>query len=400
MRKTDWLQKTSPAFRLMIATSWLTPDSWQKNQDKAICEAIAARPDWTEYLRLVDRHRTPALSWAALSRVPGIVVPESAKQGLRIRSDECRRQAIRNCIQLASVLKAFNRAGIPVMTLKGPILSAELYGDVGLRQSSDLDLAVAPDDIARTEACLSDLSWHLDSTLASMTPRQWEKFRQMQDDLPFTNADGGTKLEIHSRIHWDSPEQNSARWAGSIPSVWQGCTHQSMSPTDQLLYLCSHGGGHAWFRAKWLGDMARIHAEGRVNWEATLDHARSTGQEKPLLACLQLMHIVYRLPLPDLQGNPWENLEPFLIDSPLHALKIAKEPAEHGALDLLLDLLHMIRYQRLILPRKTWGESVSELLYCRQDFRMLPLPDSLFWAYAPLRPILFAWRQISRIWKR
>ena len=75
MPETQWLQRSSPAFRLMMATSWLAPDSWKENQEKAIRKAIEAEPDWTEYLSLVDRHRTPALSWAALRRVPGIMIP-------------------------------------------------------------------------------------------------------------------------------------------------------------------------------------------------------------------------------------------------------------------------------------------------------------------------------------
>ena len=88
MLETHWLQKTSPAFRLMIATSWLAPDSWQKNQEEAIRAAVGAGPDWAEYLRLVDRHRTPALSWAALSRVPGYRVPEPAMEELQ-RAQPC-----------------------------------------------------------------------------------------------------------------------------------------------------------------------------------------------------------------------------------------------------------------------------------------------------------------------
>ncbi|HEV2485823.1 MAG TPA: nucleotidyltransferase family protein [Terracidiphilus sp.] len=398
MPKSDWLIGTSPAFRLMIATSWLAPDSWQKNQEETIREAIGAGPDWTEYLFLVDRHRTPALSWATLSRVPGIVVPAPTKQELEKRSNACRVQSIRHCRELVRILKAFNHAGIPVMNLKGPMLSAELYGDVGLRQSNDLDLAVPPEDISRAQDCLIDLGWHLESTLISMTPRQWEKFHQMRDDLIFIHSQSGSELEIHSHNYWEPLDQSRARWARSISTVWQGCTHHGMNTIDQVLYLSSHGGAHAWFRAKWLGDLARIHAEGRVNWEAALGFARSIEQEKPLLACLKLLQIVHRLPLPRLHGNPLQNLPSFLIDSPLHALKVTKEPPARGALESLPDLLYMIRYTRLILPQKTWAESLSELLYCRQDFRMFPLPDSLFWAYAPLRPILFAWRKLSRIW--
>ena len=57
-----------------------------------------------------------------------------------------------------------------------------------------------------------------------------------------------------------------------------------------------------------------------MDWEAVLEHARYTDQEKPLLACLQLLHIVYGLPVPKPNGNPLEALPPFLIHSPLRAL--------------------------------------------------------------------------------
>src|ERR1035437_1003389 len=157
MPEASWLQSASPAFRLMIATSWLAPASWQEKQEQAIREAIGAGVDWMEYLRLVDRHRTPALSWAALRRVPGLVIPEPAKKELQRRSDACRMQAVRDSLKLVEVLKGFHSAGIPVMTLKGPLLSLELYGDVGLRQSSDLDLMVTPEDLAKAQACLENM---------------------------------------------------------------------------------------------------------------------------------------------------------------------------------------------------------------------------------------------------
>jgi hypothetical protein len=169
------------------------------------------------------------------------------------------------------------------------------------------------------------------------------------------------------------------------------------SGPEQVLYLCGHGAEHAWIRAKWLGDLARIHAAGRVDWEAALNHAREAHQEKPLLACLQLLHIVHGLPLPALQGNPWGNFLSFLIDSPLYALKISKEPSVWEDLSLLPAHLRLICYEKLILPRRTWRESLLELAFCREDFGVLRLPDSLFWAYLPLRPFLWAWRKFAPV---
>jgi hypothetical protein len=113
-----------------------------------------------------------------------------------------------------------------------------------------------------------------------------------------------------------------------------------------------------------------------------------------LLACLRLLQDVYGLPVPDLPGNPSRNLPSFLIAGPLHDLKVPEDPAALGTLALALALFPRIRYERLAVPQKTWQDHLAELAYRRQDFRVLRLPDRLYWAYAPLRPILWVWRHV------
>ena len=396
MPETSWLQGTSPAFRLMIATSWLAPASWDENQELAIREAIAADPDWTEYIRLVNRHRIPALSWAALKRVPELSIPEPVKLQLKKRSDACRMQAIRHSLILAEVLKAFNRAAIPVMPLKGPILSFDLYADVGLRQSRDLDVACYPQDVLRALECLQNQGWHHDSFWFPLSPLQWKSCLRHEHHLGFVQPQGSCLLELHWRNQWEASGLNSDRWARSIPSIWQGAAHQAMHPIDLVLCLCSHGAEHAWSRAKWLGDMARIHAEGRVDWEAVLMEARRTSQERGLLASLCLLKAVYGLPLPVFSTEPWKDLPSLLIDRPLYYLKAPEEPTVPSVLATLPGLLPRYRYNRMVHPQRTWREVLAELAYSRADFRVLRLPDSLFWAYAPLRPILWLWRRVLR----
>jgi hypothetical protein len=103
---------------------------------------------------------------------------------------------------------------------------------------------------------------------------------------------------------------------------------------------------------------------------------------------------VHGLPWPLQERGPLEELPLFLVDSPLHALEDSTEPDVRSSLESLPELMHMIRYQRLVLPRKTRRDTLAEILYCRQDFRMVHLPDSLFWLYAPLRPVLFVLRKL------
>jgi len=380
----------------MIATSWLAPASWQQNQELAIRQAFQAGPDWTEYIRLVDRHRTPVLSWAALKRVPGLEIPEPVKLELQKRSDACRMQAVRHSLLLAEVLKSFNRVEIPVMPLKGPILSFDLYGDVGLRHSHDLDIAVTQENFLSAQSCLENQGWHLGSDYFSLSPRQLESCLRHEHHLGFIQPQGSCLLELHWRNQWEAPGLNSDRWARSIPSIWQGAAHQAMHPIDLALYLCSHGAEHAWSRAKWLGDMARIQAEGHVDWEAVLMEARRTSQQRALLACLRLLQDVYRLPLPVLYADPWKDLPSLLIDRPLYSLKVHEELAVPSVMATLPGLFPRYRYNRMVHPQRTLRDTLAELAYCRVDFHVLHLPDSLFWAYAPLRPILWIWRRVIR----
>jgi len=394
MRENSWLQSANPAFRLMIATSWLAPEGWQEHQEKGIREAIGAGVDWTEYLRLVDRHRTPALSWAALKRVPGLEIPESARRELQKRSDACRMQAVRHSLMLTEVLQGFNCAGIPVITLKGPLLSLELYGDVGLRQSKDLDLACTLEDISRAQTCLEALGWRLDPDYFPLTPRQLEGFLRHEFHIGFVQSSGDCCLELHWRNHGDTPAQTAAQWARCVPFVWQGSSCLAMNSIDLVLYLCSHGGRHGWMRAKWLGDMARIRAQENVDWQATMDYALRTGQERPLLATLRLLEYVYGLPVPDLKGDPWKNLPRFLIDSSLRTLKVAEDPAARGILAWFEDGFRLNRYDWLVMPHRTLRDILADFAYRRADFRVVRLPDSLYWAYVPLRPILWFWRRV------
>jgi hypothetical protein len=404
MREASGLRDASPAFRLVIATSWLAPDLWQRNQEEKIREAIDAEPDWPEYLSLTDRHQIPALSWAALNRVQGIAVPEFVRRELQKRSEACRIQGLQSSLVLADVLKELNRANIPAMPLKGPVLSFELYGDVGLRHSEDLDLQVPREDLHRAMACLESTGWNPSSDFRAMSPRQWESFLRNDYEVQFTHSVLGYSLELHWRNHWETPEATNARWARSTPLVWQGCSIQSMSAGDLALFLCVHGAYHIWCCAKWLGDVARAHSIDRMDWRAAIDEARRSGLEGVCPAAQSLLHNLYGIDMPIQHGasagHAPARRSPLLVEMPLESLRLSRDPRGRIGMALLRNHTRMIRYERQVRPQKTWWESLSQLFYCQQDFQMFPLPDSLFWAYKPLRPILWMWRWAAQAWRQ
>lgn len=388
-----WLKQSSPAFRLMIATSWLAPDLWHDQQEQAIREAIGAGIDWAEYVRLVDRHRTPALSWAALKSMPGLDIPEPAKRELQQRSDACRMQAVGHALLLADVLKGFNGDGITGMPIKGPLLSLELYGDIGLRQSKDLDIMVVPQDVLRARACLEKLGWRPDEDYFPLSPRQWEALLRHEHHVGYVRPRGMCRMELHWRIYRDADDQTAYRWTRSVSSSWRGHSLQTMNSADLALYLCSHGSDHAWFRAKWLGDLARMRSKRLFDCEAVLEEAREANQERPLLLGLRLMNEAYGLPVPVASTG---KVPSFLVDGAVRDLEAASGPDLFGPSRRFWWQIRKARYDRLLRPQTPWRKSLVVLSYCRQDFKELHLPDSLFWLYAPLRPLLWVWRRLLR----
>lgn len=396
MLNNDWLQSASPALRLMIATSWLAPDSWQEKQEQAILAAEGQGLDWTEYIGLVDRHRTPALSWAALCRVPDLVIPDAVRHELQKRSDFCRMRGIQHSLLLAQVLRRFNRASIPVMPCKGPVLSFRLYGDLGLRQFRDLDLAVAESDLQQARACLEDLGWRMDPGYFPLSPRQWKGFLRNECEMVFEHPQAGCTLELQWSNKWETSEVTRARWARSIASEWQGCAIREMNSGDLTLYLSSHGGHHAWFRAKWLGDLARAHAMGLADWEAAFREARKGNRERVLLVGLALLEQLYGLPAPEMPPDHGTRSSALLVEIACEALSDSNVPAFRTDLASLRYRLRMSRYERMLSPRKPLRRSLAELFHCREDFRTMPLPDRLFWLYKPLRPILWLARLVRQ----
>lgn len=380
----------------MIATSWLAPDSWRARQEETIRQACAEGLIWADYLRLIDRHRTPALGWTALKRVPGLVIPEPVVNRMRERSDACRMQAIVHLQLLARVLESLNHANVPVMPLKGPLLSLEMYGDVGLRQSKDLDVLVAREDVFKTQECLETLGWRRTAEYASLTRRQSEFNLRYEQHIGYVHPQRGCELELHWRTAGDASRDVVTNLSRGIPSEWQGFHYLRMKPADLTLYLCNHGSGHAWARAKWLGDIARIWASQSTDWSAVFDAARTTGRERSVLLCLRLLKEAYRLPT-DAGAYGCSDVLPLaLVAKATRELTAPDEREERSAFTRVFEGIRSYGYKHQLWPRKSRWENFAEVALLRRDFTVLRLPDTLFWLYIPLRPFLWAWRQLRK----
>lgn len=384
------LSSRSPAFQLMLATSWLAPESWREHQCGAIRSALHLPLDWEEYLALIERHGIPALSWEALKRVSTANLPPKVRQELQRRNAACRMQATRLTSLLVQVLKDFNQAGIPVIPLKGPLLSLELYSDLGVRHSQDVDIMVALWDLPAAQARIEKMGWrvHLQPTFS---PRHSEVFLQINHHMVYWHPLHRCILELHWRTKWETPDRTAGQWERSIALVWNDLNYRALNPVDLTLHLCEHGSGHAWFRSKWLSDLARMYATNYVDWSGAFWTARSMGIENSLLQCLRLLNELYGLPLPDKLRESAGRLPAVLLDH-VTICMLNRPWANLSFAARIRMALRRLRYERLLRPHRSWRQALTENAYSYFDFETLRLPDRLFWLYIPLRPFLLAWR--------
>lgn len=190
------LGRLSPAYRLMVLSARLNPGP---ECLEAMARIMGAGLDWEEAVRLAEALGVAPLLHvhAGRPRLAGLV-PESARLGL---SGKYRRMSLKNLRihgQFRRIQAAFHDAGIPLVPLKGVCLGPVIYGDLGLRPMSDMDLLCREQDAASAAGLLETLGYRRDMVFRS--PDQERLFVQTAGHLPPFHLPGFSPVEIHTGL--------------------------------------------------------------------------------------------------------------------------------------------------------------------------------------------------------
>src|SRR4051794_33619704 len=158
---------------------------------------------------------------------------------------------------LTRVCGALDAAGGRALPYKGPVLSLQLYGDVALRTSTDLDLVVPRAAYDTARAVLGSLR---------LAPRGGHSVRQERTLFRWLgHASFGTGSDEFVELHWRfaplqfpfalRPERALAR-ASAIRIAGQSLP--VMAPDALVVTLAMHGGRHLYERLEWLAGVSRL----------------------------------------------------------------------------------------------------------------------------------------------
>ncbi|MCF7810398.1 nucleotidyltransferase family protein [bacterium] len=163
-----------------------------------------------------------------------ITIPESTLELLKKSYLLNLKKNIRLHNELGIVLANFNEANLPVIVLKGAHLCEAVYGNIGLRSMSDIDILVRDENLEKAGEVLEYLEYELQ-------PRG--KF----DLSPHYVYHPDTSRIIPIELHWHllplsiSDRMNiDAIWDRSVQMRLAGVNTLSFSPEDAIIHAATH----------------------------------------------------------------------------------------------------------------------------------------------------------------
>jgi hypothetical protein len=197
------------------------------------------------------------------------------------------------------VLKSLHDNGIEVISLKGTKQIEELYGDLGLRPTTDIDLLIRNTDKEKAICILSDIGFALDIS-------ENETSNNLKSQLTFTSNN-----RVMVDLHWDLLE--SERYKGIIKAdtkdIWKIIGEQKpglMKPEDQLIFLVFHlSVPHFYSRLYWLIDIALLmNKHGRdMDFSYITQLSKKWRIQQALLLTMALCQDIFKLDVTHFEGE-------------------------------------------------------------------------------------------------
>ena len=340
------------------------------------------------------RHRVGAFLQHCLGGDVRAALPAPVREQLTETARRTARLALGRSAELVRIARLFGRAGIPFLSVKGPLLARSIYGDVGGRHAGDLDLLIAPDNLAQADAVLRAAGCRRSQPDFDLTPRQWREYQRLRHEFEYFNDTTGVRIEVEWRLE-GLGRQAFDEWLKVGTRETLGGIELARLPAEtEALYLFVHGAGHEWFRLFWLVDVARLLLHGGVDWHQVMRTARACGVEPSLWQGARLVETLFAIPVPEPLRVPTAHASRvnWLVHSALRRMSRA-EAAQSG----LRELLRQTRYQLRL--RRVWSEKAAVLrprLMSPANWKMVPLPDRWFALYYPLAPLLWLRRRMRR----
>jgi hypothetical protein len=247
--------------------------------------------DWAYLIQTAAQHGIMPLLYQSLNTTCPEAVPKANLAQLR---DYFHSNAFHNLFltkELLKLLNLFESHSIPAISFKGPALAVSAYGNLSLRQISDLDILVRERDYHKAKKLLLDQGHR-------MLHDSEHEARCLQAQL--WHEEIKVSVDLHYGIQPKHLQLNSEIFLENLQSLsCVGTRIQTFSPETHLLILCLEGEKEGWNQLSRLCDVAAlISSHPQMNWESLTEQARKLKVERILDFGLVLANTLLKAPVP------------------------------------------------------------------------------------------------------
>lgn len=371
---------------LCCARTWRTPQTTIR-----IKEIATKGIDWQAFLQLATFHGVRPLVYQSLNAICWEALPEVARQELSrfYSANSAKNRFLAG--ELLHILQLFEAEHILALPFKGPVLAAVFYGDLGLREFTDLDILIRERDYPKAREILSNQGYRSNLVSAIIT-------RDVNVD-ELRSASTGISVELHwqfSPRRFVSSIRTEDVWNGIEPFVILGREVWSFSSQDTFLFLVVHGAKHNWSSLKWLCDLAEfLRLNPKLDWPRLFKRAEALGAGRTCRLGVYLAVELLQAEVPSIVASA--------VRDDAQVGRLAEEVRQRieGARDL--DPLEGQIFNLRLKER--WYDKVRYAFlqftqYSGEEERFLRLPSTLSFLYFIVRPIWLLRRYGLSVLKR
>lgn len=353
---------------------------------------VLTKVDWELFIDLAMHHRIYPVLYKGIKMMDENVIPHHVIEALSRQYKRNTFQMLHFSAEIEHVSKLFLNNQIKLLFLKGPILSHQLYGDISLRTSGDLDVLIPIDELEKAEQLLLERGYNKDDYIKTVL-NDW-KWRHHH--ITYIHPEKMIKLEIHWRLHPGPGKEPSfdELWERKSMSKLTSYPTYTLNNEDLFIYLVSHGARHGWSRFRWLFDVHQLINQDINHHEIykllKRFHLLHIGGQSIILSSHLLgTHIPKDMNvLQTKKSGKLAKQSLFYLENivNLHTDPVPKEVSQY----------HKHHLFSLMSAKQKFFFIMSFLYPYPEDATTLPLPTSLHFLYFPLRPFLWIWRKTRK----
>lgn len=265
-----------------------------------------ARADWSQVLKIAQRHDVTPLLHRALAGQPD--VPVQVRREITLTCDRITVWNFRLAEELVQIVRVLESQGIQATCYKGPALAVDLYESLALRQCCDLDILVDPRDAIRAYEALMREGYRRCDIGRN---RPLSELLHCDKDIVLEDPASDVCVELHWSVcepEFDSRLHGRRLWDGSRTVRVLDSDVAVPNPEELLFLLSIHGQRHYWYCLKWLSDIAAfLKRFPDLDWDRVFAISEAFGRRRSILLPLQMVHDLFGAGLPGAVRSLLEN---------------------------------------------------------------------------------------------